>query len=660
MYEQFYGLKQKPFNLTPDPEFIFFTEKHREAFAHLVYGIKERRGFIEITGEVGTGKTTLCRALLNEFEEDIKLALILNPALSDVELLMAINQELFVPNRGESKKDLLDALNDYLIEQHSHSVNVVLIIDESQNLSKETLEQIRMISNLETAKAKLIQIVLVGQPELREKLKSPELRQLNQRITVRYHISNLSVEETSAYIYHRLRIAGSEGRIIFTPDGIKLIHQYSKGIPRLINAICDQALLAGYISERFQIDPPLIKLALQELGTEKPGFANINFPKFKTNKINFGWVTSAILMFAILFIWWKINPELENSPERTDFEVASGNIPAEINNISQNSKPIEPTKIPEEKETKSEIIETDSGEIEPVLNMNSVDKALNEAIEKAKGEINLTLRPLSEPVAEKLVSPEEKSLGLFLSESGEIMESDDYDSSSTDDINRYLGLERWQEPNVLKSESAGLLALLSWWGIDELELNAWRNSEGYGSEEWKEAILNKFQFELWPIKVSLRYLKNVNLPAILLTNSEEKEAKVLLNYDPPEVWTLWCPRTGLSEVSLEEINSWNIVGTHVITPQVPYGAQLLSLGVRDSTDTKVKSLQIDLKKVGLFKANPTGFYGRVTLGTVKAFQKKYKLKYDGIVGPETALLIYVTAHRDELPMLMDNRKISEL
>ena len=657
MYEQFYGLKQKPFNLTPDPEFIFFTEKHREAFAHLVYGIKERRGFIEITGEVGTGKTTLCRALLNEFEEDIKLALILNPALSDVELLLAINQELFVPNQGESKKDLLDALNDYLIEQHSHSVNVVLIIDESQNLSKETLEQIRMISNLETAKAKLIQIVLVGQPELMEKLKSPELRQLNQRITVRYHISNLSVEETSAYIYHRLRIAGSEGRIIFTPDAIKLIHQYSQGIPRLINAICDQALLAGYVSERFQIDSPLIKLALQELGTEKPGFTNLSFPKFKTNKINFGWVTSAILVIVILFIWWKIKPDLESNLETVNFEAASGNMSPEIS-ISQNSESVEPTKIAEKKIADAKDNETGSEDTEPVLNMNSVDQALNEAIEKAKSKINLTLKPLSEPVANKPLPHKEKPSGLFLSESGEVLDSGNYDSSS-DEINRYLSLEKWQEPNVLKSESAGLLALLSWWGMDEPELNEWKNSEGYGSEEWKNAILEKFQFELWPIEVSLRYLKNVNLPAILLTNSEEKEAKVLLNYDPPEVWTLWCPGTGLSEVSLEDINSWNIVGAHVITPHIPYGSELLSLGVRDSTDTKVKSLQDDLKEIGLFKAKPTGFYGRVTLATVKSFQKKYKLKYDGIVGPETALLIYVTAHRDELPMLIENRKISE-
>jgi hypothetical protein len=171
---------------------------------------------------------------------------------------------------------------------------------------------------------------------------------------------------------------------------------------------------------------------------------------------------------------------------------------------------------------------------------------------------------------------------------------------------------------------------------------------------------------MFPVEVSLRYLSQVNLPAILLTNSGNTEAKVLLHYDPPEVWTLWNPNTGLSEVSLEDINSWNITGASVIAPFIPYGSELMSLGVRDSTDTNVKSLQQDLKKIGLFKSEATGFYGRVTLATVKAFQKKHRLKYDGIVGPETALLIYVTAHRDELPKLIDNknstenRKMSEL
>ena len=192
MYEKFYGLKEKPFNMTPDPEFLFFTEKHAEAFEHLRYGIRERRGFIEITGEVGAGKTTLCRALLGEFDEDTKIALILNPFLSDIELLRTINEEFYIDATGASKKDLLDTLNDFLIEQHSRGCNVVLVIDEAQNLPIETLEQIRIISNLETVKAKLIQIVLVGQPELREKLGRRELRQLSQRITVRYHINAMS------------------------------------------------------------------------------------------------------------------------------------------------------------------------------------------------------------------------------------------------------------------------------------------------------------------------------------------------------------------------------------------------------------------------------------------------------------------------------------
>jgi type II secretory pathway predicted ATPase ExeA len=270
MYESFFGLNEKPFNMTPDPEYLFFTDQHREAFAHLVYGIRERRGFIAVTGEVGAGKTTLCRAMLNEFDESTRIALILNPMLSDVELLRAICDELFIETKGESKKELLDALNAHLIEEHSAGKNVVLIIDEAQNLCDQTLEQIRIISNLETVKAKLIQIVLVGQPELGEKLAKKELRQLNQRITVRYHLTSLSPKESENYIAHRLRVAGSQGKIKFTKGALKEIHRFSQGVPRKINVICDHALLSAFVRETCDIDRNIIRKAWEEIEGPSP------------------------------------------------------------------------------------------------------------------------------------------------------------------------------------------------------------------------------------------------------------------------------------------------------------------------------------------------------------------------------------------------------
>ncbi|MDD5424262.1 MAG: XrtA-associated ATPase [Candidatus Omnitrophica bacterium] len=265
MYEIFYGLKERPFNVTADPNFLFFSKKHREAFDHLIYGIKERRGFLEITGEIGTGKTTLCRALIGQLDQKTKTAFILNSNLPETQLLFAIVTDFGLTVKPRTKISLLTELNKFLIEQLKAGSNVVLIIDEAQNLKSAQLEQIRMLSNLETDKDKLIQIVLVGQPELREKLNSPELEQLRQRISVRYHILPLDKAEISDYIMHRLRVAGSGDSVKFGPDAISEIYEYSGGVPRLINLVCDRALLLGFTMEQREITLDMIKRSVEEI-----------------------------------------------------------------------------------------------------------------------------------------------------------------------------------------------------------------------------------------------------------------------------------------------------------------------------------------------------------------------------------------------------------
>jgi len=265
LYKEFFGLEEMPFNMTPDPKFLFFSRKHREAFSHLIYGIRERKGFIEITGEIGTGKTTLCRALLNELDESTNAALILNSDLPVVQLLRAIVEDFGITPKGRCKKDLIDGLNDFLLEQLSLGRNVILIIDESQNLRRSGLEQIRMLSNLETDKEKLLQIILVGQPELRDKLNHPSLRQLKQRISVRYHIKPLDRGETEGYIFYRLKVAGLRGDTSFTKKAIDAIFDYSQGIPRLINIICDKAFLAGYVLETKRITHQIARRSIQEM-----------------------------------------------------------------------------------------------------------------------------------------------------------------------------------------------------------------------------------------------------------------------------------------------------------------------------------------------------------------------------------------------------------
>jgi general secretion pathway protein A len=267
MYEAFFGLQENPFTLSPDPKYLYLSDRHREALNYLVYGIQERKGFVVVTGDIGAGKTTLCRALLSSLNGSVETALIFNSFLSEIELLETINQEFGLPpETGErSRKRLLDALNAYLLANYGEGKNAVLLIDESQNLSHGVLEQIRMISNLETVREKLIQIVLIGQPELQDVLAMPALRQLNERITVRYHLGPLERADVGRYIEHRLAVAG-RGRAAFTPWSYRTIYRYSQGVPRRINTICDRALLIAYTREKVRIGAGLVRRAVRDLG----------------------------------------------------------------------------------------------------------------------------------------------------------------------------------------------------------------------------------------------------------------------------------------------------------------------------------------------------------------------------------------------------------
>jgi general secretion pathway protein A len=266
MYCTYFGFREKPFNITPNPRFLYLSTQHKEAFAHLLYGINNHAGFIELTGEVGTGKTTVLRTLLGQLEESsCRCALILNPCLSALELLRNINREFSIAHEGLENGPLLDELNRFLLAENRAGRTVVLVIDEAQNLAPQVLEQIRLISNLETESDKLIQIVLAGQPELKELLAKPELRQLSQRITVRYHLLPMDFEDSCAYIRHRIQIAGGGGWIAFTPAAMKRIFAYAKGSPRLINKACDRALLIGYTRDTGDISPAIAAEAIKEL-----------------------------------------------------------------------------------------------------------------------------------------------------------------------------------------------------------------------------------------------------------------------------------------------------------------------------------------------------------------------------------------------------------
>jgi len=302
MYTKYFGFTEKPFTLTPNPRFIYLSKNHKESFAHLLYGINNHYGFIELIGEVGTGKTTVLRTLLGQLgEEHYRSALIFNPSLSGVELLRSINHEFGLNSNSEYTNELLADLNRFLLEENSRGTTVVLVIDEAQNLRPDVLEQLRLISNLETENDKLIQIVLAGQPELDELLARPELRQLNQRIAVRYRLKSMSMNETRSYIRRRMEVAGDTGGVSFSLLAIRWIYLYTRGVPRMINILCDRSLLVAYGDEKRRISSGIVTRAIREI---------LNVPQRRYLKFVFSAILAIVLltiisMFSVRWIPWQ-------------------------------------------------------------------------------------------------------------------------------------------------------------------------------------------------------------------------------------------------------------------------------------------------------------------------------------------------------------------
>lgn len=279
MYEDYYGFVEKPFSLTPDPKYLYKSESHANAFDLLQYGIRRREGFIVVTGDIGTGKTTLCRALLDQLDSRTFTALLLNPFIAEDDLLRQILQDFGIVSReemrrgrlaGVSRQELIETLNDFLLSLLPLRATALLIIDEAQNLPRPVLEYIRMLSNLETDKEKLLQIIMVGQLNLKDVLRSPDLRQLDQRVSIRYQLQPLTAEETAAYVTHRVTIAGGGAAVSFTPKALQCVHKYTAGIPRLINLICDRALLAAYSERAMRVTHEMVQKGARSLDLAPP------------------------------------------------------------------------------------------------------------------------------------------------------------------------------------------------------------------------------------------------------------------------------------------------------------------------------------------------------------------------------------------------------
>ena len=341
MYLTHFSLNERPFSISPDPRFLFMSNRYREALAHLTYGVEDGGGFVLLTGEVGTGKTTVCRCLLQQLPEKTRLAFVLNPKLNSLELLATICDELKIdyPTECSSLKVLTDKLSQFLLSCYEQGLSVVVMIDEAQNIDTDVLEQIRLLTNLETNQKKLLQIILVGQPELQEKLAQRDLRQLAQRITARYHLRPLNLKETMAYVLHRIRIAGSR-KGLFTRKSIELLHAKTSGIPRLINTICDRALMAASSRNKNLVSYRIMRDAISDvMGTSHhKKQKEIDFrPKLLLWSLS---VFSIIALIGLSFWLGQTSNQVENS-QSTENEITSENSGLSNPQKTVNEKPIE-------------------------------------------------------------------------------------------------------------------------------------------------------------------------------------------------------------------------------------------------------------------------------------------------------------------------------
>jgi general secretion pathway protein A len=311
MYASHFGLKHDPFSIAPDPRYLFMSERHREALAHLLYGVKGGGGFVLLTGEIGAGKTTVCRCFLEQVPKRCNVAYIFNPKLSVLELLQTVCEEFGIPMPAErvgqaTVKEYVDRLNAFLLKTHAVGFNSVLIIDEAQNLAPDVLEQLRLLTNLETSERKLLQIILIGQPELRDMLERPELEQLAQRVIARFHLDALSDKETEQYIRHRLAVAGLRGPNPFTRHAVRRIHELTGGVPRRINLLCGRAMLGAYGADRPRVEAEMVEQAAQEVfgaRTLRAAASSSNWTQRSGHRVAIGVAGAVLLLGALAFAW---------------------------------------------------------------------------------------------------------------------------------------------------------------------------------------------------------------------------------------------------------------------------------------------------------------------------------------------------------------------
>ncbi|HIF96115.1 MAG TPA: hypothetical protein EYQ54_03660 [Myxococcales bacterium] len=590
MYTAFYGLSEKPFSLTPNPAFLYLSDSHREALAHLVYGLEQGEGFIVLSGEVGTGKTTLCRSLLERIEPDSEVAILFNPSNNDIELLQSISEEFGLPAERRSRRQLVSALNGFLLDCHGRERRVILIVDEAQNLSSATLEQIRLLSNLETASSKLIQIILLGQPELEAKLDSDSLRQLRQRVTVRWSLRPFSVQDTGAYVQHRLAVAAGAAREIFSPAALREVHRLTGGIPRLINVLCDRALLVGYADSNHRIGMKRVRQAAREVpdASRRIGIWGIR---------KVGWAAAASVGFLVVagvaWLQWGSGAGLDLM---TRVHLVSGSAP-ELAAVSA---------------ARADADRASGTEVTVIVELPPLEAELPSAREDWTDarESDAAAEPGADSGEARLEPPNQQSPAAAVA----------------DATRATLALHRLNRSDSTISSRGEAL--------DEIR------SRGLG-------VLEVFD-------TSFDALRDLNYPALIELSSGDTEGEVrvvaLVGIEGGEAALVGVGNRTPVRISLDVVEeywdglAWVIWNPYLDIPDV------ISEGARGD---EVLWLQQALSRLGYLDAHVPGVFDASTLRGVARFQGQHAVEPDGVAGPRTQMLIYADLEEFAPPQLDD-------
>lgn len=598
MYEAFYGLSEPPFRLTPDPHYLYLSTHHREALGHLLFGIREGTGFIAVTGDIGTGKTTLLRALLRDLEANTIVGYIFNPALSDLELLQTVNSEFSIPASSSSKKELVDELNRFLVAQKLAGKRVVIIVDEAQNLPPATLEQLRLLSNLETETTKLLQIVLVGQPELKLLLGRPELAQLNQRITVRWHLEPLDRAETARYIAHRLRIAGGPGTAdIFSPGALRLLYRYSGGVPRLINIAAHRALLAGYTREQRIISPALMRHVIAELRTDDAG------PKARRYRVmRIAAAALAALAVGMATALLLLRPAGSDRVSSTPVAAPSVTVDAAATE-APTAEPTPEATLQEETPVAAETPVEAATPVEPVATEIPADAATPAA------DVPAEPAPTEDLQGEAATPP----------------------PSITDGPVAF-----WAALAGVDNHDAAVAAtgsLLAAWGSEPL-----RPDERASPRLDLQTIAARRGLRYLPTSGTLSRLVMMNLPAILelaLPDSGQRRFALLAGVAGRNVIVRFGEMGTM--LSPQDVDRAWLGDAHLFWRDFESFTSKLVPG---ASGPEVRRLQQLLTEVGVYAGTPSLTYDAATSEAIARFQRSHRLIPDGIVGPLTKIVLY--------------------